>query len=623
MRAAIYARVSTEEQSMNYSVDTQLEAARGVAATRGVEIVGEYIDEGWSGTVANRPAFNRLMRACGSGEIDVIIVYRIDRFFRNARHLLETMDFLESKGVKFISATEPFDTSTPVGKFMVGQFGLIAELERNTIMERTRGGRLKRAASGKWWGPPPYGYKYDAASGVLVIDEKEAEVIRRAFEFYREPGETLDSVADKLNVLGYRTRHGHRWSGPAIHSLLTRELYAGTAYLRSGQTQIPLTVPEIISIEELEHTARLLEQRRLIRDPKKRTRTFLLRSLVRCGECGSLMGPGYANKTKDGYLYYYYTCYGSRFRRSSRLDRNEGFKDCSMAWIPAEVLEEAVWAVIVRLITEPERVRATLEEMTLEPVDQEPTENVSQRLEILTVQRKALLRSFRDGLLSEEELRKTLQEIAEEEALLQRKMEALDNVQKTAGQHVQMFEAFHRSYCNVIRSLSNEEKRDVVLALVHKVEVFLDSTVKITFNPPDDTSVPFVLTTQLRLSDKRAGVKKRGRKKKREYVYVFFPKDTYEKIRLAASLEQLHVTVFIMHAVKSWLEAGGELSGISAWSRQRLVDSDKRRVTAVLDRETLKALKEKSMDTGISMSFMIRAAVERKLDSLGPLLNQN
>jgi site-specific DNA recombinase len=293
LKAVVYARVSTEEQTSNYSIEAQLEAARNLAAARGLEIVKEYIDEGWSGTLLNRPALNELMRDCENGKIEIIIVYRIDRFFRDVRHLLDTMDFLEAHGVKFISATEPFDTSTPVGRYILGQFGLIAELERTTFLERARAGRSRRIASGKWWGTPPFGYDYDLSPGTLVLNEREAEVIRLAYKFYKEPGETLESVANKLNALGYRGKKGYRWTGGTVHALLTRELYTGKSYLNKNEATkgnrplIPITAPQIISRDEFEFMQELLRKRRLARDPQKRVRNFLLRYLVRCGECGS------------------------------------------------------------------------------------------------------------------------------------------------------------------------------------------------------------------------------------------------------------------------------------------------------------------------------------------------
>lgn len=366
VRAAIYARVSTEEQASNYSIGVQLEAARNLAQARGYEVVGEYVDEGWSGAVLERPAFSRLLGDCRAGLIDVILVYRIDRFFRDVRHLLDTMDFLEEQGVKFVSATEPFDTSTPVGRYLLGQFGLIAELERNTFMERSKAGRLKRMAGGKWWGPAPFGYAYDPTTGTLKIDEKEAQVVRLAFKLYQQPGRTVESVAGELNACGHRTRKGYKWSGATVHGLLTRELYTGSSYFRcDGKEAVPISAPKIIDRQEFELVQSLLAQRRLLRDPKKRVRVFLLRHLVRCGECGSMMGPGYGDKDGDGYKYYYYTCYNSRHRRG--LYHGADTPNCRLAWVKAEGLEALVWRLVAGLIVDPERVRAVLAAMAAEP----------------------------------------------------------------------------------------------------------------------------------------------------------------------------------------------------------------------------------------------------------------
>lgn len=613
MRAVVYARVSTEEQASNYSISLQIEAAKNLAAARGFEIVGEYVDEGWSGTVINRPALNRLIRDCDNGKVDVIIVHRIDRFFRDVRHLLDTMDFLEARGVKFISATEPFDTSTPVGRYILGQFGLIAELERNTFLERSRGGRLKRVAGGKWWGPPPFGYDYDPLSGTLVVNASEAAVVKLAFKLYQKPGETLDGVASELNARGYRTKKGRKWTAPTVRSLLTRELYAGQSSFHSSGVTVPVTAPQLISKEELERVRSLLNERRLIRDPKKRIRAFLLRSLVRCGECGSQMGPGYADRIGNGYRYYYYTCYASRSHRA--FHSGACLQECQMAWVRAENLEKVVWSAVVELITEPEKVRLVLDKMAIEPAGEEEASvgDVPEKLKKLAEQRKVLLRSFRDGLLPENELRIALQEIADEEKFLQRRMESASGARKDFERQIQIFEAFHRSYCDTIRSLTDDERREIVLALVRKVEVFIDGRVRIQFNPADENAFPVVLETQVSAPDRRVGRKKRGRRRNKEYVYVLFPKDTWERIRAAAVREGKSVSSFISSAVKDWLAAGKKIPGMAAYARQRLQAQDSRRTTVILDKDTLRLLKEKSRETGINMSGMVRAAVGERL----------
>ena len=119
MKVAIYARVSTDEQAKKYSIPAQLELLRNFAKANNYEIFKEYVDKGESGTISERPELQELLNDARSGRFKVVLVYRIDRFFRNTRKLLDTVDELGKVGVSFKSVTEPFDTSNPIGNFMV------------------------------------------------------------------------------------------------------------------------------------------------------------------------------------------------------------------------------------------------------------------------------------------------------------------------------------------------------------------------------------------------------------------------------------------------------------------------------------------------------------------------
>ena len=123
-KVALYARVSTEEQTSNFSLASQMELLRKHAADNKYDVFGEYIDDGYSGTSFERPQFQRLMEDSREGRFQLVLVYRVDRFFRNNKHLLNTVDELKKSSVSIRSITEPFDTSTYLGNFVA----LVAEL---------------------------------------------------------------------------------------------------------------------------------------------------------------------------------------------------------------------------------------------------------------------------------------------------------------------------------------------------------------------------------------------------------------------------------------------------------------------------------------------------------------
>jgi len=171
---AIYARVSTEDQAERETIQSQLGFLRGFVSLHGMPVAGEYVDDGISGTVplAQRPEGQRLAVDAEAGRFGVVLVYRIDRLGRSLRSLLDAHDTLSDCGVSIRSATEPFDTSSPIGSFLFQLLASLAELEKSTISERTSRGRDRVAAQGKWTGGPiPFGYDLDG-TGHLVASAR-------------------------------------------------------------------------------------------------------------------------------------------------------------------------------------------------------------------------------------------------------------------------------------------------------------------------------------------------------------------------------------------------------------------------------------------------------------------
>lgn len=151
MRTAIYARVSTNDQS----VGMQLTALREYCQARGLKITEEYTDEGVSGSKDSRPALNRLMDDARKRKFDAVLVYRFDRFARSSRHLIAALEEFKALGVDFVSYSENIDTSSPLGKAMFVIVGAMAELERNIIIERVKSGMANAKAKGKAIGRKP------------------------------------------------------------------------------------------------------------------------------------------------------------------------------------------------------------------------------------------------------------------------------------------------------------------------------------------------------------------------------------------------------------------------------------------------------------------------------------
>jgi len=237
-------------------------------------LVGTYEDPGVSGAVPlnERPAGGRLLGDCIAGLIDVVIVYRLDRLGRTARVLLEAHDQLAAVGVAVSSATEPFDTRTSIGRFLFQLLGSIAELERETIRERTTLGRDRIAREGKFiTGPVPFGYEV-SDSGFLTPSTRwvtqvgmlEADLVRELFNRVAK-GESSVKLAFWLRAAGVpavrryysRRRREARevietayWSPARICRTIGNQTYKGICIVKSAHGPIQAPVVPLITTEE-------------------------------------------------------------------------------------------------------------------------------------------------------------------------------------------------------------------------------------------------------------------------------------------------------------------------------------------------------------------------------------
>lgn len=151
VKAALYARVSTTDQSP----DLQLDALRKLESQRGWRVVGEFVDVGWSGAKERRPELDRLMAEAHRGSLDLIACWPLDRFARSIRHLLRALDDFKARAIDFVSVQDGIDISTSAGRFVFTLVAEVGELERELIRERTKAGSLAARRRGARIGRPP------------------------------------------------------------------------------------------------------------------------------------------------------------------------------------------------------------------------------------------------------------------------------------------------------------------------------------------------------------------------------------------------------------------------------------------------------------------------------------
>ena len=171
-KAAIYIRVSTDFQAEEgYSIDAQKEQLTAYCVSKSIKNYEYYIDGGWSGSNIERPEIQRLIKDVKEDKISHVIVYKLDRLSRSQKDTLYLIeDVFNPHGVDFVSLNESMDTSTPMGRLMLGILSAFAQLERENIRLRTRMGMKERVKAGLWMGGGrvPFGYDYDKEKGILV-----------------------------------------------------------------------------------------------------------------------------------------------------------------------------------------------------------------------------------------------------------------------------------------------------------------------------------------------------------------------------------------------------------------------------------------------------------------------
>ena len=191
--AAIYTRVSTDDQAREgTSLAEQRDRLQAYCKSQGWQIHDVYEDDGFSGKNLDRPAMQRLIEDARQKQFDVVVVYKLDRLSRSQKDVLYLLeDVFEPAGIGFKSATEPFETTTPFGKAVIGMLAVFAQLERDTIQARTQGGKHRRLAEGALVSVPrTFGYTYDKANKQLLVNPAEAEWVRRIFQWYVHGDET-------------------------------------------------------------------------------------------------------------------------------------------------------------------------------------------------------------------------------------------------------------------------------------------------------------------------------------------------------------------------------------------------------------------------------------------------
>lgn len=327
---ALYIRVSTDFQAEEgYSIEAQKEMLEGYCRSRQIRNYRFYIDGGFSGSNIERPGMLRLIEDIKNRKIKAVVVYKLDRLSRSQKDTLYLIeDVLNPNQTEFVSLNENLDTSTSIGRAMLGIMSAFAQLERETIKERTRMGMKKRVESGLWpgGGKIPYGFRYNRKTGKLEPDEN-AETVKKMYELYLN-GYSTGAIAEMLGFL---------YDQSVLQILKRRSNYGAVEY---NGAVIEGSHEPIISKETYEKTMKMMKERSRLRTPKS---DYLLSGLLVCGVCGAKMRYQKWGKNATKLV-----CY-SRQNTKKYLKKSD---HCTLPLFEAEEVEKLVLNDIFHIETE-------------------------------------------------------------------------------------------------------------------------------------------------------------------------------------------------------------------------------------------------------------------------------
>lgn len=506
MNVAIYARVSSDTQAKEGTINSQIDALRQEAQAKGLNILHECLDDGVSGTTLERPGLDHLRELSSEGLIEGVLILSPDRLSRKQVHLLLLMEEFSKRNIQVVFTNQKFD-NTPEGNFMLQIQGAVSELEKAKMLDRLRRG-MKYAVEKKGQvigSNTPYGYRFvrktETTPAHWEVDPREAEIVRLVFDLYVNKNLKGVEIARFLEIEGMQSRSSANiWWGSSIYAILKNETYLGTAYMFKRKAIKPKNHPKLKKYRKRKNSGKkerpredwigipvtpLIDQKtwdtaqRLLKKNANRARRnniknqYLLRSLVVCGECGS-MASGYVSNRKT-----YYSCGAKRNKNITTKPHDVVIS------VRHKHLDQNVWAGLVDLLNNPDNLRAQLEKSlerksTPNGVEYPNNKKLDIDLENLDMQEQRVLDAYREGIINIDDLKK-------QKKLISTKRKALEVKRKTPQSHLEssgqpeitlaMLGDVSKRFSRAVEIASFDKRQKLVDLLINSVTLFSDKAI--------------------------------------------------------------------------------------------------------------------------------------------------
>ena len=506
-RAAIYARVSDKSQAEDdkTSLSEQIGDMEAHCEDKGMTVTARYqeVGRGWS---KKRPEFQRMLADAKRGRFDTIVCWKSDRLSRGMYPAAALMEVIEAYHINLEAVMDAIDMKT------FGLMAAIGKIELDNFRERASMGKRGTAKQGHISvSNVPYGYRI-GDDGRPVIVEEEAEVVRRIYRMCVSDGMGASVIGQRLNAEAVPlAKLGKRWYDGTIHRILSNETYKGTwwygkaryvstedgvrVYEQPEDDWIGVPFPPLVD-EETWERARVLRRQRFTRAKRNTKIFYLLQHLVRCAECGLLMG-GQANTKKEvkrnGKLYKYeldpprryYRCYGYHQLRLKCREK---------PMIRAERLEGLVWGEVKRVLDNPDLIVAGIEALDSRE-DGGPAEDIAiaeRQLHKVQLEEERVIRLFVSGKITEDQMDHQRRYITERLETLRARLddyrdrETAEIEKRLAMEHVVEWVS---RIGDGLDDLPDEERREVLRLLLEGVTIDRENNVNLTLAIPTEQFV--------------------------------------------------------------------------------------------------------------------------------------